>query len=85
MSDESTGNQNQKGRISTWKTWVVTSVAALLTGFAAYYFIRAEVWGGTFMKMLQGEELLFGMRISGIWATLIPATFMATKTIGHRS
>ncbi|MEC9158616.1 MAG: chloride channel protein [Planctomycetota bacterium] len=78
MADQQSETQDRGDRGSNWKVWVVTSVAALMTGFAAYYFIQAETWGGTFMKMLQGEEPILGTRISGIWATIIPAGFMAT-------
>lgn len=66
-------------QVVAWKTWLVTSVAAILTGFAAYYFICAETWGGTLMDMLQGKESFFGgdKKITGVWAVLIPAGFMA--------
>ena len=64
-------------KVVTWKTWVVTSAAAILTGFAAYYFICAESWGGSFMKFLQGKESIGGRTLTGAWAIFVPAGFMA--------
>ena len=77
--DQSLPDHTADEKVVAWKTWVVTSIAAILTGFAAYYFICAETWGGTLMDMLQGKESLFGSekKLTGIWAILIPAGFMA--------
>ena len=51
---------------SGWKVLLVTSIAALLTGFAAWYFVLAEDWGSTLLKGLRGHEDLFGIRIEGL-------------------
>lgn len=79
MSEVTEQNQADAAdrKVVAWKTWVVTSLAAILTGFAAYYFICAEDWGGSFMKFLQGKETIGGYTLTGAWAIFVPAGFMA--------
>ena len=62
---------------SGWIVLLVTSIAAILTGFAAWYFVLAEDWGGTLLRGMQGHEDLFGYRIEGWLRVLLPAGFMA--------
>ena len=62
---------------SGWKVLLVTSIAAILTGFAAWYFVLAEDWGGTLLRGMQGHEDLFGYRIEGWLRVFLPAGFMA--------
>jgi H+/Cl- antiporter ClcA len=56
---------------------LVTSIGAILCGFAAVFFVYAERWGDSIIRTLSGEVDLptyFGDgRISGIWTTLAPA------------
>lgn len=62
---------------SGWKILLVTSIAAILTGFAAWYFVLAEDWGATLLRAMQGHEDLFGYRIDGWLRVILPAGFMA--------
>ena len=62
---------------SGWKVLLVTSIAAILTGFAAWYFVLAEDWGGTLLRGMQGHEDLFGYQIDGWLRVILPAGFMA--------
>ena len=65
MSDVTDQNQADDEKVVAWKTWVVTSAAAILTGFAAYYFICAESWGGSLMEFLQGKKTIGGHTLTG--------------------
>lgn len=60
-----------------WFGVVVTSIAAILTGFAAYYFVIAENWGDVLIKRLRGEEAIFGLHITGDLTWILPAAFIA--------
>jgi H+/Cl- antiporter ClcA len=60
-----------------WKGVLVTAIAGIITGFAAYYFVLAENWGDRFIKRLQGHETIMGMEVTGAWTWLLPALFIA--------
>lgn len=60
-----------------WLTVVITSIAAILTGFAAYYFVIAEDWGGVLVNYLQGKNTLFGWQVEGHLTWILPAVFIA--------
>jgi H+/Cl- antiporter ClcA len=62
---------------ASWRAVVITSVAAILTGFAAYYFVLAEGWGDTLVKCLQGDHPIFGLQVTGAWTWILPAIFIA--------
>ena len=79
-ADEGSGDD----KVVAWKTWVVTSVAAILTGFAAYYFICAETWGGTFMDMLSRHTLSMEEVDGAIrWVALRIGTMAIVKHLGE--
>jgi len=56
-----------------WSTLLVTTLAAIVTGFAAYYFVLAEDWGDGFIRRLQGEETILGVQVTGCWTWILPA------------
>ena len=59
------------------KVLLVTSLAAVLTGFVALFFVYAERWGDSVIRVLSGEadgpSILGSWRLDGWWATLAPA------------
>jgi H+/Cl- antiporter ClcA len=60
-----------------WKVLLVTSIAAILTGFAAWYFVLAEDWGATLLSSLRGDGTFLGYEINGSLRVILPAGFMA--------
>lgn len=58
---------------------LVTAIAAILTGFAALYFVFAEGWGNTVVSFLRGEQALFGLQIVGAWTVILPAVFITVS------
>ncbi len=65
------------GSDAPWKVLLVTSIAAILTGFAAWYFVLAEDWGATLLDRLRGHDTLLGYQIDGPLRIILPAAFMA--------
>ena len=76
-SHQTRTSENTPSNSSSWKVLVVTSIAAILTGFAAWYFVLAEDWGSTLLDRLRGHETFFGYQIDGPLRVIIPAGFMA--------
>lgn len=68
-----------KLRHTPWVGVVVTSIAAILTGFAAYYFVLAENWGDVLVSRLQGKETIFGWQVTGAMTWILPAIFIAVS------
>ena len=73
--------QTTKRRLSLkhtpWVALIVTSLAAIVTGFAAFYFVLAEDFGDSLVKHLQGEGMVLGMQVTGPWTIILPAIVIA--------
>ena len=65
--------------LSLSRVLLVTSVGAILTGFAAYYFVLVEGWGDMLVKRLQGVHPILGMEVTGQWTWILPAIFIAVS------
>jgi len=60
-------------------SWMIlaTSLAAILAGIAALYFVYADLGGEQVVKWFSGNRSLLGIEFSGIWKVILPAMGVA--------